>query len=107
MIQGRKMLPPLNTKGDETMSTAKDRYSEEEKKLKEIQARHRQQMKMNRDKVKERKARTHRLIVRGGMVESMISGADQMTDAEFEQVLYGLIFNVPAPTTTAPGKDRR
>lgn len=73
-----------------------------EEKLKEKQARHRAQMKANRDKLKERKARTHRLIVRGGMVESMISGADKMTDEEFKAVLYALIFNA-----SLPKEDRR
>ena len=78
------------------MATTRTIQTEEEK-LKEKQARHREQMKANRDKLKERKARTHRLIVRGGMIESMISGADAMSDEEFRAVLYALIFNVPLP----------
>ncbi len=83
------------------MATTKNIQTEEEK-LKEKQARHREQMKANRDKLKERKARTHRLIVRGGMIESMISGADAMSDEEFMSVLYALIFDAPTPD-----KDRR
>ena len=85
------------------MATTRTIQTEEER-LKEKQARHREQMKANRDKLKERKARTHRLIVRGGMVESMISGADSMSDEEFRAVLYALIFNEPVP---ALDKDRR
>lgn len=56
--------------------------------LTELQKKHREQMRERRDAVKQRKARTHRLIVRGAIAEKAISGSEDMTDAEFQQALY-------------------
>lgn len=55
-----------------------------------LQKKHRQQMADNRDKIKARKARTHRLIERGAIAESMIPDAENMTNEEFRQALYNL-----------------
>ena len=44
---------------------------DEKKAISELQEKHRRQMADNRDKVKERKARTRRLIERGAIAESM------------------------------------
>lgn len=46
----------------------------------ELQLKHQQQMRANREAEKLRKARTHRLIVRGAIVESLIPNADIMND---------------------------
>ena len=54
----------------------------------ELQLKHQQQMRANREAEKLRKARTHRLIVRGAMAESLIPNADAMKDEEFQQILF-------------------
>ena len=56
--------------------------------LTEIQKKHREQMKENREKIKQRKVRTHRLIVRGAIAEKLVPNAESMTDEEFGQYLY-------------------
>lgn len=56
--------------------------------LTELQKKHQQQMKEKRDEIKERKARTHRLIVRGAIAESVIKGAENMTHEQFQQTLF-------------------
>ena len=64
---------------------------DEVKKLTELQIKHRQQMKENRDKTKARKERTHRLIVRGAMAENLIENASSMTDEQFQLELTKLL----------------
>ena len=59
-----------------------------EDKIKEVQQKHREQMRANRDKVKARKARTHRLIVRGAIAEGAIPGSESMTNEEFQAELF-------------------
>lgn len=54
----------------------------------ELQLKHQQQMKEKRDTVKQRKERTHRLIVRGAIAEKAIDGSECMTDDEFQFALY-------------------
>lgn len=61
---------------------------EQKPELTEIQEKHRQEMKEKRDAVKKRKARTHRLIVHGAIAESMIEGAEGMTDEQFQMALW-------------------
>lgn len=51
-----------------------------------LQKKHREQAIRNRQKVEERKARTRRLIRRGGMLETFITGAAQMADDEIEAI---------------------
>lgn len=56
--------------------------------LTELQAKHQQQMKEKRDALKARKARTHRLIVRGAIAETALGdGAETMTDVQFQEAL--------------------
>lgn len=55
--------------------------------LTELQLHHQQQMKEKRESIKQRKARTHRLIVHGAIAESFIENAASMTDKEFQQAL--------------------
>lgn len=64
---------------------------DEKKAISELQEKHRRQMADNRDKVKERKARTRRLIERGAIAESMIDGADKMTNDEFARVMRSMV----------------
>lgn len=64
---------------------------DEKKAISELQEKHRRQMADNRDKVKERKARTRRLIERGAIAESMIDGAATMTNDEFVRIMRSMI----------------
>ena len=45
-------------------------------------------MKEKRDAIKQRKARTHRLIIRGAIAEKMIPNAEDMTNEQFQEALY-------------------
>ena len=54
----------------------------------ELQLKHQQQMRANREAEKLIKARTHSLIVRGAIVESLIPDADIMNDDEFQKIIY-------------------
>ena len=56
-------------------------------KLREEQAKHRRQLAENRQKMKDRKLRTRRLITHGAIAESMIPGAEDMDDETFTQAL--------------------
>ena len=55
--------------------------------LQRLQEKHRAQQEKYRKSYEERKARTHRLIVWGGLLESMVDGADRMTKEEMEELL--------------------
>lgn len=54
----------------------------------EEQLKHQQEMKEKRDAYNTRKARTHRLIVRGAIIESLIENSENMTNEEFKNELY-------------------
>ena len=56
--------------------------------LTELQKLHQEQMRAKRDAIKARKARTHRLIVRGAISEKAIPNAEGMTDEQFQFELY-------------------
>lgn len=62
------------------------------KQLAEMQEKHRQELKANREKIQARKARTHRLIVRGAIAEKFVPGADRLTNEQFEAALKALFF---------------
>ena len=64
---------------------------DEKKAISELQEKHRKQMADNRDKVKERKARTRRLIERGAIAESLIDGAAKMTNDEFARAMRSMV----------------
>lgn len=68
--------------------------------VEQMQKRHRREMKANRDKIQERKARTRRLIIRGAIAEAMVTGAEMMTDEEFKR-------NLELRIKQAPGRDPR
>ncbi len=59
--------------------------------LTELQKLHQQQMKEKRDEIKRRKARTHRLIVRGAIAEKLVPGAESMSDEQFQAALYAAV----------------
>ena len=56
-------------------------------KLREEQAKHRRQLAENREKTKQRKLRTRRLITHGAIAEAMIPGAEDMDDEAFTRAL--------------------
>ena len=62
--------------------------TENEKKL--LQAQHRLEEAQARDRVKERKARTRRLIQKGAILEKTMPQTNGMELEELEQYLYGL-----------------
>ena len=62
--------------------------TEEEKKL--IQARHRYEAAQARDRVKERKARTRRLIQKGAILEKTMPQTNGMDLEALEDYLYGI-----------------
>gem|GEM_PF-866229 len=55
-----------------------------------MQKMHQEQMKEKRDKIKQRKARTHRLIIRGAIAEKLIDNAESLSDEAFQEALYEL-----------------
>ncbi len=58
-----------------------------EMKLKKEQAENQLKQLLSKQKEAERKARAHRLIERGAMLESMIDGADALTNEQIKSVL--------------------
>ena len=63
--------------------------TEEEKKL--LQARHRLEEAEMRDRQKERKTRTRRLIQEGAILEKAFPQATKMNLEELEDFLYGIL----------------
>lgn len=63
--------------------------TEEEKKL--LQARHRLEEAEMRDRQKERKTRTRRLIQEGAILEKAFPQATKMNLKELEDYLYGIL----------------
>lgn len=67
--------------------------------LEELQLKHREEAARKRAKLKEHKARAHRLIERGAILESVINEvkpADQFTNQEIEKIVY---FAILSPST--------
>lgn len=65
------------------------RMTDEEKKL--LQAKHRLEEAQARNRVKERKARTHRLIQEGAILEKALPQVRQMSLEQLEDYLCSLI----------------
>ena len=66
--------------------------------LEQLQLKHREEAALKRAKLKERKARAHRLIERGAILESAINEvkpAESFTNEEMEKVVY---FSILAPS---------
>ncbi len=62
--------------------------------LTELQLKHQREMKEKREKIRLRKARVHRLIVRGAIAEAAIEGSSEMTDAKFQETLLRAVKSV-------------
>jgi hypothetical protein len=60
--------------------------------IQEFQQKNRAKIEANRKKAKEAKAQTHRWIVRGKLIEDFLPGAADMTDEQFVEKLYELIY---------------
>lgn len=58
----------------------------------ELQKKHQKQMREKREAMRRRKARTHRLIVRGAISEKLITGSENMTNVEFQDALVEAIY---------------
>jgi len=69
--------------------------------LTDLQLLHQQQMKEKREAIKRRKARTHRLIVRGAIAENAIEGSEDMTDEQFQNALFQLVGRGSAIATSS------
>lgn len=80
-----------------------ERIAEVQEKITQYENRHKQLLQQLKEA--ERKARTHRLIERGAILESMIDGADGMTGEEIKVLLQAALPPAPAgkEPETAPG----
>lgn len=67
-------------------------------------AQYQNQMKrlLNQQKEQERKARTHRLIERGALLESMLDGAEGMTNEEVKALLQAVLPRTAADEMPKP-----
>lgn len=63
----------------------KDKIDETEERLKQLKNQEKKILKQ--DIVKRRKERTHRLITRGAILESLIENAEELTDEEIKILL--------------------
>jgi uncharacterized coiled-coil DUF342 family protein len=93
-------------KGDKNMASTKS-LDERITETKERITQYENQMKQLLQKQKEaaRKARTHRLIERGAILESMIDGAEGMSNEEIKALLQAALPSSPVDKTpeTASG----
>lgn len=67
--------------------------------IEKLQQKHREEAARKRAKLKERKARAHRLIERGAILESAINEicpAESFTNADIQKIVY---FAILSPTT--------
>ena len=72
-------------KGEEHMKTEQDKLQEVEKKIEQLKNQKRKIL--NAQKEKERRERTHRLIERGAILESLIEQADSYSNEEIKTML--------------------
>lgn len=59
--------------------------------LEALQEKHRKQMEQNREKVKQRKARTHKLIVIGAEVVRIIPGYEKLNDEQLRDIVTTML----------------
>lgn len=78
----------------------------ETKNLTTEQLKNQRKLKENRDKLKARKNRTHKLIVRGAIAEAAIPGATDMTDEEFQRALFDAIGRCGDAVPCSPQESR-
>lgn len=62
--------------------------------LAQLQEAHRKQMSENRETVKKRKARTHKMIVIGATLNSLIPSLEGMSDEEIRQTVTALFWKL-------------
>ena len=81
---------------DDKITETKERIAQYENQVKRL---------LQKRKEAERKARTHRLIERGAILESMIDGAEAMSNEEIKALLQTALPSLPVDKTpeTAPG----
>ena len=60
----------------------KDKIDDTEERLKQLK--NQEKKILNQDIVKRRKERTHRLIIRGAILESLIENTEELTDQEIK-----------------------
>ena len=65
--------------------TLYERQAETQEKIRQLE--NQQKQLIQKEKVAERKARTRRLIERGAIVESLIDGADALTNEDIRDIL--------------------
>jgi secreted Zn-dependent insulinase-like peptidase len=70
------------------------------------QLKNRQRELMQKSKLHERKARTRRLIERGAIVESLINGADALTNEQFKSFMEKILITDQARRVVAETKSR-
>ncbi|MEJ8752889.1 DUF3847 domain-containing protein [Lagierella sp. ICN-221743] len=63
----------------------KDKIDDTEKRLRQLK--NKEQKILKQDIVKRRKDRTHRLIIRGAILESLIENVEELTDEEIKILL--------------------
>lgn len=63
----------------------KDKIDDTEERLRQLK--NQEQKILKQDIIKRRKGRTHRLITRGAIVESLIENAEELTDEEIKILL--------------------
>ena len=63
----------------------KDKIDDTEERLRQLK--NQEQKILKQDIIKRRKARTHRLITRGAILESLIENAEELTDEEIKILL--------------------
>nr|ANZ79432.1 hypothetical protein [Helcococcus kunzii] len=63
----------------------KDKINDTEERLRQLK--NQEQKILNQDIVKIRKERTHRLITRGAILESLVENAEELTDEEIKILL--------------------
>jgi TolA-binding protein len=78
MPKTRKEQPIMATDYTEKITSIEEQIA---------QLKNRQRELMQKHKVKERKERTRRLIERGAIAESLIDGADELTNEQFKSVI--------------------
>lgn len=69
--------------------------------LAELQEKHRMQMKERRDAIKQRKARTRRLIVHGAVAEGFIENSEDMNGEEFQRACANVFYDMGANATSS------
>ncbi|MGB4627427.1 MAG: DUF3847 domain-containing protein [Erysipelotrichia bacterium] len=76
----------------QTIRELKDELEKSENQLRQLK--NQEKKILRQDKERERKQRTHRLITRGAMLESLIENPEELSDEDIE-ILLEAAFNTP------------